>query len=296
MVKNILLLLFITSNFAYAQQWVTYKMTYGIEIDFPKDPTVIDTTSAFKMAFVDSANSRYQVSEEPFSNFRYQKRINNKEDLIAFYNHLSRLIIAANPGATLQSSTSVYKDDLLLQWITYHVEGTPKTTCMARVFLTDSKVYMIQTCSADTAMVDSQLRFLISLNVTGGHPFDSQLETETADEKARRDEMLLKQGIAMGLVLRYAGGAILLIWFVLLVFLLIRSRSTQVPGIWKILFNVFRWMAVGILGFVFLAMFIGVVSQQTPLNFGTAAVSLISGSLGIIIAIVRAPSFKKPTS
>ena len=291
--KRIALLLLITTNFAFAQQWVTHKMSNGIEIDFPKQPAVIDTSSAYTIAFTDTAGVRLMATDEPFDNYRYPNKITNLEDLGIFYDSATNLLLRSS-GATLITSSSSYKNDLLVRWVEY-TSSDGSNECAVRILLTDRRVYFFQGCCVDSSTLEIQRRFLVSLNVTFDHLLPSQFETETASERQRNAATYQRKGMAIGYVLVYISIAAVIIWLSLFIILLVRTRSAEAPPALRIMFNIFRWLAVGIFGFGLLMLLIGFATNPGARNFQAGAMAGGIGLLAVVIAILRPPSFNKPS-
>src|ERR1700753_1323524 len=113
MIRAILILL-ITSTTTFAQEWVTHQLDTDISIDFPTDPIIVDTATAFHLAYVDSAGARFLTTEEAFENYKYDKKITNIEELNAFYDYMVNMVTSQNGAAVLLTSHSDYKNDLLV--------------------------------------------------------------------------------------------------------------------------------------------------------------------------------------
>jgi hypothetical protein len=281
--------LLLTSTAALGQQWVTYEITNGIEIDFPKEPIVVDSIVGYKKAFVNSGSITFAVSETPFHDIGYTDAIRNADELSAFYDAVTTAI-AQNPGITIIQYKSDYKQDLLVRWLQFANEEHPPKTCDLRLLLTDAKLFMIQACTADTALAEQQSRFLVSLNVVSGHNFSSQLEA-SPEERALQVKESHKRGKAIGYTLAGASVIFLLAWFILYVIMITKTRTTEASMALIMAFTIVRWMTIVILGVLVSALTAALIKNMIAFDYSSIIILVVCGGLGLIIAFLRTPRY-----
>ena len=286
---RLILLLLLTSTVALGQQWVTYEITNGIEIDFPEEPTVVDTIPGYKRAFVNTGTIMFLVSETPFQDIGYTAGIRNAEDLSGFYDVITELF-DKNPGITVTKFKSDYKNDLLVRWVKFNNDESPPKSCDMRLLLTDDKLFMIQSCTSDTTLADQQSRFLISLNVVGGHGFLSQLEA-SPEERIQQAKTNDSRGKAIGYTLAGSSVVFLFAWFVLYVIMIRKTRTADASMALTITFTIVRWMAVVVMGLLVLVLAVAIMKNSVALDYYSILVLVIVGGLTLAIAFLGTPKY-----
>ena len=285
--NKILVILMLCSGSAFAQEWQPYKMNNGVEVSFPSPPTIIDTTTAFKIAFLDSAGIRLHASEEFFANYRYTKEISNRDELIAFYNHLNNLIANNTPGAVPGISVSEPVGNLLMQRSTLSVPGESPISCEGKVLLLNQRVYVMRACryASDTTTLDLSNQFFASLKISSDNIYLDQFVTTQDNVRS------------IGESLPIVGGLLFLVWFVLYIMLIFMTRSAEAPRMLTILFAIVRWSSAALFFLLFATMLVGIMFDKFPAETSRGWIMAFCAAFGlgaILIATLRPPSFRKP--